>query len=214
MKKKVAILIDGEWFRIALENDLRGRIPNGITAAVIYENALLAIEGDEDIYRIFYYDCEPHSGKATNPISRESVDCTSPQKIASRTRFFSELGQMPLIALRRGVVKPRTWGIKSNYLKSLLQTGEPQPLTASDVRLTMTQKGVDMRIGIDVATLSLKRQVDRIILISGDTDMIPAMKLARREGVQVVVIELDGRRIKPEMIEDADFMRRITAHPQ
>jgi len=121
---------------------------------------------------------------------------------------------MPLIALRRGVVKPRTWGIKSNYLKSLLQTGEPQPLTASDVRLTMTQKGVDMRIGIDVATLSLKRQVDRIILISGDTDMIPAMKLARREGVQVVVIELDGRRIKPEMIEDADFMRRITAHPQ
>lgn len=56
----------------------------------------------------------------------------------------------------------------------------------------MPAKGIDwlrnpvFNKGIDVATLSLKRIVDRIILISGDTDMILAMKLARREGVQVV----------------------------
>lgn len=212
MKKKVAVLIDGEWFRIALENDLRGKIPHGITADIVYRNALRSVEKDEEIYRLFYYDCEPHCGKATNPISRQSIDCTSPQKKASRARFFLELGQMPLVALRRGVVKPRTWGIKNSYFKSIVKNGKASPLTASDVRLTMTQKGVDMRIGIDVATLSLKGQVDRIILISGDTDMIPAMKLARREGVQVVTVELDGRRIKPEIIEDSDFVRRITAH--
>lgn len=214
MKKKVAILIDGEWFRVALENDLRGRIPVGITAAIIYANALQVVEAQEEVYRIFYYDCEPHCGKTTNPISRQLVDCTSPQKKTARMRFFSELGQMPLIALRRGVVKPRTWGIKNSYLKKLLQTGTAAPLTSDDVKLSMTQKGVDMRIGIDVATLSLKHQVDRIILISGDTDMIPAMKLARREGVQVVLVELDGRRLRPEMVEDADYLRRITAHPQ
>lgn len=213
MKKKVAVLVDGEWFRIALENDLRGKIPNGITAEIVYKNSLITVEKDEEVYRIFYYDCEPYCGKTKNPISRQNVDCTSAAKKTARARFFKELGALPHVALRRGVVKPRAWTIKNSYLKSRIKTGNHQPLTASDVRLTMTQKGVDMRIGIDVATLSLKGQVDRIILISGDADMIPAMKLARREGVQVAVVELDGRGVKPEMIEDSDFVRRITAIP-
>jgi len=63
-----------------------------------------------------------------------------------------------------------------------------------------------MRIGIDVATLSLKRIVERIILISGDTDMIPAMKLARREGVQVVLVEI-GITLSKSLDEDADLVR-------
>ncbi|HTX22768.1 MAG TPA: NYN domain-containing protein [Candidatus Aquilonibacter sp.] len=78
--------------------------------------------------------------------------------------------------------------------------------TAKDVFLSREQKGVDMRIGIDVATLSLKRIVERIILISGDTDMIPAMKLARREGVQVVLVEI-GITLSKSLDEDADLVR-------
>ncbi len=82
-------------------------------------------------------------------------------------------------------------------------------LTADDMRLSLTQKGVDMRIGIDVATLSLKKQVDRIILISGDLDMIPAMKLARREGVQVAIVKVVGKKISTELVEDSDLVRQI-----
>lgn len=66
-----------------------------------------------------------------------------------------------------------------------------------------------MRIGIDVATLSLKKQVDRIILISGDRDMIPAIKLARREGVQVILVGIPGRKLNHELIEDADLLRTL-----
>ena len=33
-----------------------------------------------------------------------------------------------------------------------------------------------MRIGMEAATLSLKRIVDRIIILSGDTDLIPALE--------------------------------------
>jgi uncharacterized LabA/DUF88 family protein len=75
------------------------------------------------------------------------------------------------------------------------------------------QKGVDMRIGIDVATLSLKKVVDRIILFSGDTDMIPAMKLARREGLQVFVVKLDPWPLKHNLIEDSDGVRVLTPKP-
>jgi uncharacterized LabA/DUF88 family protein len=40
-------------------------------------------------------------------------------------------------------------------------------------------------------------------------DMIPAMKLARREGVQVAMVQLDTRKISTELVEDADFVRTI-----
>jgi uncharacterized LabA/DUF88 family protein len=70
-----------------------------------------------------------------------------------------------------------------------------------------------MRIGIDVATLSLKKIAERIILFSGDTDMIPAMKLARREGIQVFVVKLDPWDLKHNLIEDSDGVRILTPKP-
>ena len=47
------------------------------------------------------------------------------------------------------------------------------------------QKGVDMRIGLDIASMAFKRQVDQIVLIAGDSDFVPAAKLARREGIEL-----------------------------
>ena len=44
-----------------------------------------------------------------------------------------------------------------------------------------------MRIGIDIASLTLKKQADTIILVSADSDFVPATKLARREGVEVIL---------------------------
>lgn len=207
---KVALLIDGEWFRIALSERLGAALkPHGVTAEVVYKNALLAREKNETLIRIYYYDSVPHIGQTRNPISKKSVPCISPEKVDARNRFFHELGQMPMIALRRGVVKPRGWVLRMAYVKEMLKGGKARALTPDDVTLSMTQKGVDMRIGIDVATLAIKKQVDRIILISGDMDMIPAMKLARREGVQVAMVRLDTRKISTELIEDADFVRTI-----
>lgn len=59
--------------------------------------------------------------------------------------------------------------------------------TEGDVRLGLRQKGVDMRIGLDISTLTLKKQVDTIILVTGDSDFVPAAKLARREGVEFLL---------------------------
>lgn len=47
----------------------------------------------------------------------------------------------------------------------------------------MKQTGVDMKVGLDVASLAQSRIVDQIILIADDTDFIPAIKVARRAGV-------------------------------
>lgn len=56
-----------------------------------------------------------------------------------------------------------------------------------DIRLGLKQKGVDMRIGLDIASITLKRQAETIILVAGDSDFVPAAKLARREGMEFIL---------------------------
>jgi uncharacterized LabA/DUF88 family protein len=220
--KKTAILIDGGWFNKVLRAELTVLIPGGppkkpaITAAVIRKNALLALDPkEEEPFRIFYYDAFPYDRKVTNPVDGKAVDFGSSGTFAYTTKLFDEVGQMDLVALRRGLLKPRGWTLTDTYVKNAIAATQGAPpkappiLGSTDVFFSLEQKGVDMRIGIDVATLAIKRQVERILLLSGDTDMIPAMKLARREGVQVIVVQVGGTRISKELIEDSDFLRRI-----
>ena len=173
-----------------------------------------AVESDEEVLRLFCYDSLPHEGKEQNPISKKTVDYSTTPGNISRKRFFEELGQMKLVALRRGNARPRGWTLDRVYLQTLMKARGPIPAPKStDIYVTLEQKGVDMRIGIDVATLSIKKQVDRIVLFSGDCDMIPAIKLARREGIQVALVSVDGRRLSKELIEDADMVRQLTPVP-
>ena len=60
-------------------------------------------------------------------------------------------------------------------------------IKAEDFTLSIEQKGVDMKLGIDISSLAYKKQVDQIILISGDSDFVPAAKLARREGIDFIL---------------------------
>ena len=71
-------------------------------------------------------------------------------------------------------------------------------LSDSDFEPNFVQKGVDMRIGIDIVTIATKRQADQIILIAGDSDFVPAAKFARREGIDFVLDPM-WQRIKPEL---------------
>ena len=78
--------------------------------------------------------------------------------------------------------------LKEDVLKKLFRGDlKFSELTEDDLRLNAKQKGVDMRIGIDITSLSLKKQVDQIILIAGDSDFVPAAKLARREGIDFIL---------------------------
>ncbi len=67
-----------------------------------------------------------------------------------------------------------------------------------------------MRIGLDIATLCQNKAVDRIILVSGDTDCIPATKHGRKAGIQVVLVKLPGSHLAPELLAHVDFQRAVT----
>lgn len=213
--KKTAILIDAEWFRIGLQKVLGNQLGHrGVTADILYRNALLALNtAEEELYRMFYYDCPPYKGKETNPISQVHVDFSTQAKCRARTTFLNEIAEKDFVAMRLGIVRARGWTLSDRWVKTTIshQSAAPQPPQAQDVYFSLEQKGVDMRLGIDVATLALKKQVERIIVISGDTDMIPAIKLARREGVQVALVALQGGAgVNKHLVEDADLVRTIT----
>lgn len=69
-----------------------------------------------------------------------------------------------------------------------------------------------MKIGLDVAWLASKSIVDRIILVTADSDFVPAMKFARREGVQVVLVTMGHRMVKHDLLVHADEVRSV-AYP-
>lgn len=67
------------------------------------------------------------------------------------------------------------------------------------------QKGVDIKIGLDIATLALKKLVQKIVLISGDSDFVPAAKLARVEGI-IFTLDPMGNPIREDLEEHIDYL--------
>lgn len=105
------------------------------------------------------------------------------------------------------------WRLKEGKLKQLLGGAiQFQNLTDDDFEYEAAQKGVDMRIGLDIASLSFKKQVDQIILVAGDSDFVPAAKLARREGIDFILDPL-WHPIHPSLHEHVDGVRSTCPDP-
>ena len=76
-------------------------------------------------------------------------------------------------------------------------------IQANEVFLPLKQKGVDMRIGLDIASIALKKQADTVVLVAGDSDFVPAAKLARREGMEIILDPL-WQQVHDDLFEHID----------
>ena len=140
------------------------------------------------LYRIFFYDCKPFDGRRHNPISDRSVDFKKLPPEAPvyefRTALHEKLRKRPKTALRLGYVKGDKWVLREDVLRKLVKGDiTVDQLRPEDVSYNFRQKEVDMRIGVDIASLAINKMVQNIILVAGDGDFVPASKLARRNGI-------------------------------
>lgn len=119
------------------------------------------------------------------------------------------------MALRFGHLRDfGEWRIRSRFTKDIISGKlDPTSLKEDDVVYEMKQKGVDMKIGIDIATLALKQLVGKIILIAGDSDFVPASKLARREGIDFVLDPMWSN-INPDLHEHIDGLESKCPKPR
>ncbi|KAB0595014.1 NYN domain-containing protein [Cupriavidus gilardii] len=161
-----------------------------------------------ELYRIFFYDCPPLTKKMHNPINKRIVDFAKSAEAAFRLQLHEHLRGMRKVALRLGHLSSYSqWTIKASKVAELLAGRLQMPeLTPDDVMVDIRQKGVDMRIGVDVSSLAFKKQVDQIVLIAGDADFVPAAKQARREGIDFILDPM-WQRIPPNLNEHIDGLR-------
>ncbi len=160
----------------------------------------------ERLYRIFFYDCPPITKKAQHPLTKKPIDFSQTKIAVFRNSLHKQLKQKRNLALRLGSLdeKNARWKIKSPEMEKKFIAGElTVNLTESDVVYYAKQKTVDMKIGLDIASLSYKNIVDKIVLISGDSDFVSAAKLARREGIEFILDSMYTS-IKPDLQEHID----------
>ena len=121
---------------------------------------------------------------------KRGVDFRHSDTYAWTNSFFSELKKQRKVALRLGELSDAyaSYTISAPALKDICSGAKNiNDLKESDFSISFKQKGVDMRIGLDIASLAYKKQADQIILIAGDSDFVPAAKLARREGIDFIL---------------------------
>ncbi len=212
-----AILIDGDFY-IRRVRFLTGQQPAVKAAAALHRMCLGHLkqaESQHDLYRIFFYDCPPLDKKVHNPITKKAVDFSKTGTAIWRRAFHEELRKLRKVALRLGYLNERMghWSIRPEKVKDLFNgTVTVGGLTELDVLYSVQQKGVDMRIGLDIASLAYKKQVDQIILIAGDSDFVPAAKLARREGIDFILDPMWAT-IRADLHEHIDGLRTVIPRP-
>jgi uncharacterized LabA/DUF88 family protein len=213
-----AILIDGDFFlrryRALVGKQSPARVANDLHKMCL-EHLTQPDGTKRELYRIFFYDCPPLAKKAHNPITGRAIDFATTPTAAWRIAFHHELRCLRKVALRLGYLNERSghWVLHPDKLKELLAGKlSIRSLTEADVKYDVKQKGVDMRIGLDIASMAFKRQVDQIILVAGDSDFVPAAKLARREGIDFVLDPMWAS-IRADLHEHIDGLRSILQRP-
>ena len=215
---KTAIMVDGGFYQKRAQY-LWGSMSPKDRAMELYKYCCRHLKDEHEeisLYRIFYYDCQPLSKKQFHPLTQRTVDLSKSDLFKWMNAFLDELRSKRKLALRLGKLaeSQTNYILKPDVLKKLCRgVLEIKDLREEDFILDVTQKGVDMKIGLDISSMAHKKQVDQIVLISGDSDFIPAAKHARREGIDFILDPLWAN-IKPELQEHIDGLKTLCPRPK
>ena len=155
---RAAVFVDGGYIEKLLKKGFgMPQIDYGKLAMEIVQHG--ATPGEVSLLRTYYYDCPPYQGSP--PTADES------RRLAGKQSFFAKLGRLPRFEVRLGKLAYR--GHNS--------TGQP----------IFVQKGVDIMLGVDMVQLAATRQIQRAVLLAGDSDFVPALQAVKQHGVLVVL---------------------------
>lgn len=202
MELKTAILVDGSYF-VNRTNYFKRKHFNsqpaltasdyiGVLQKIIGKH--LSSEGSKGqsryhLYRTFYYDSPPldlriHKRFCEKGETNKRIqDFSTLPENKCRRELLEGLRTQRKVALRLGSIKhQKKWKLKDRTVEDLLK-GKLliNDLKNSDFYFDAQQKGVDIKLGLDIATLSYEKLVDQIVLIAGDSDFVSAAKLATGE---------------------------------
>ena len=206
MTKRHAILVDGGFAKHRLAklhglNSKRRVTAKHVLEVCEYVQADRRLRGS-DLLRIYYYDAPPAGDTLENPIDKSQVDLATTPVNKDATKFLRDIENSENVAFRRGELVVHGWSLRKSALRGA--SDGTLAITAGDIAPRIEQKGVDLRIGLDIARISLARLADVIVVVTGDSDMVPAFKFARREGVRVYLEPLRSNFVRRELKVHSD----------
>jgi uncharacterized LabA/DUF88 family protein len=197
-----ALLIDGGHLRVCFK-----KAGKAYTAENIESFAKSCFDENEAIYRIFYYDAPLYEGEIKTPISGEI------KTLKNTDTLLSELSKLDHFAVRKGRLKFGGWEFKGYFLRKITEgtfTGTPED---KHFKPKFSQKGVDMVLGLDVAAIADTGRVDQFMLVTADTDMAPALKYGRVNGMKSVLIKPNYEgcfSLHHTLQQHSDIVRQVT----
>ncbi|MBK3719083.1 NYN domain-containing protein [Staphylococcus arlettae] len=205
--KKVAIIVDGQFLLHRIRDAQSStQYPNLEDQYNFLTN--LINSNDEELFRIFYYQGSPNKQTVDKPISKEKINFSESQINKYSSNLITELSNKDFVAMRLGDTFFRGWKLKNPVLEKIRKgiIKDTSKLTDDDFTPDFQQKGVDIKIGLDVAWLSNNNIVDRIYMVTGDADFIPALKQARRDGIQIKLVKIGTKKINNDLLKHSDFI--------
>lgn len=201
MERQYAVLLDAGFLRRKLGTKANPMKAQDVEDLVNKIKVRAELSGMR-LYRVFYYDAEPFSGTKTHPISGINTNFGATQMAIDCNSLLDDLKIRPYFAVRLGELNFRGWKVADRALQAGVNGNAT--ITAQDVSPNLQQKGVDMRIALDISSMTLKNQADIFCLVTGDSDFAPIIKFARSEGKQVFTYTL-GHRVKPSIPIHSDL---------
>lgn len=208
---KTAIMVDGGFYQ-KRANHVWGKLSPTSRANELIAYCMNHLKDENEqrtLYRIFYYDCPPLNKKLYHPLTQKPFDLGATDLFKWMTDFLGALKKKRKVALRLGHLAEgqASYSLKPDVLKKLCAgTMKTTDLTEGDFNLDVAQKGVDMKIGLDIASMAHKKQANQIVLIAGDSDFVPAAKHARREGIDFILDPMRAS-VRADLLEHIDGLK-------
>jgi uncharacterized LabA/DUF88 family protein len=199
--RSFAVLVDGGFIKRRLGTELQPFSPEDFSEFLtqLREHGAL---GSCNLHRVYFYDAAPLNESKRKPLNGGNTNFGATDTARRNIKLHEDLVRLPFVALRMGELAFRGWAVAR---EALPERADEATIRAEHIRPNVQQKGVDMRIGLDIAALTLKRMADIIVLVTADSDFVPAMKFARREGAQLFLVPL-GNPMKDGMREHSDLV--------
>ena len=159
--ERVAVFVDGSNLYHGLKNAFA-------RADIDFLKLAQALAGDRQLVRIYYYN-----------VPRRQED--DPRSYEEQLRFFENLRRTEYLTVNLGRLQKRH--TKTTVKETCPKCGQPCEFTENVP--TYTEKGVDVKLAVDMIRLARNNVFDTAVIVTEDADFVPAVHEVQEYGKHV-----------------------------
>lgn len=158
MPDRVALFVDGAYLE-AVTGSEYSRAAIFSRDSVALEKLADRLSAGSELLRTYYYHCAPYQSDPPTDAERG--------RYADWLRYYHRVNTLPRVSVRLGRLEVR----------GTHRDGSPR----------FQQKRVDILLTVDLVMHSTKGHIGKAVIVAGDSDFVPAIAVAKNEGVVVTL---------------------------